>query len=278
MKADSDRSVMPFTLASKKFPPTVYKYRVWETPKHRTILTDRQVWFAAPSTFNDPLDCKNPTRYDILSDKELSQVYLNSSKEENPNFSRQQHRAYVRKWLKKTSLRDKDYLKEMSIKDNENLNNFLGVLSLTANPANKAMWETYSQSHTGFVVGFNSQIAFQYFGGGGKVEYVDQLPIIKPRPFNDFMEQARLKIYFKHSKWASEDEYRLQKSGFSSTYDENRKIVLPVEAFSEIVFGAQINQTVKSEIIAIIKNTMSHIKLRQAQLNGTGEVAIYNES
>lgn len=52
-------------------PQTVYKYRVWKNPRHQTILTDRQVWFAQPSSFEDPLDCKIPIRYDLLTEKDI---------------------------------------------------------------------------------------------------------------------------------------------------------------------------------------------------------------
>ena len=43
-----------------ELPKTLYKYRCWNKELHRSILSDRIVYMAAPSTFEDPLDCKNP--------------------------------------------------------------------------------------------------------------------------------------------------------------------------------------------------------------------------
>jgi hypothetical protein len=45
-----------------KFPETVYKYREAEKEWHRSILSEREVYFAPPGSFEDKLDCKIPTR------------------------------------------------------------------------------------------------------------------------------------------------------------------------------------------------------------------------
>ncbi len=277
MTANSNRVLSSFTEASKIFPKIVYKYRVWDTEEHKTILTDRLVWFAAPSSFPDPLDCKNPIRYDLLSKKQVYEIYLLSSKENNVNYSRQQHRKDARDWAKKNLLKNKEHLNKIEIESSNDFNSRVGILSLTANPANKYMWEKYSQNHSGFVVGFNPLIAFKYFGGGRKVEYVDKLPIIYPRPINEFMKQIELQVYYKLNKWYSEEEYRVQKFDFINPFDEYRKVNLPPEAYSEIIFGAKINPVAKNEIISTVKEIMPHIKLKQAQLNDSDEIFIRDE-
>lgn len=35
---------------------------------HKTIITDRNVFLAAPNTFDDPLDSKFPVRWDLITD------------------------------------------------------------------------------------------------------------------------------------------------------------------------------------------------------------------
>jgi len=67
-------------------PQTVYKYRVWKNPSHQTILTDRQVWFAQPSSFEDlingnPNETENQiTRAYVFFEKKLKQVELEPEK------------------------------------------------------------------------------------------------------------------------------------------------------------------------------------------------------
>src|ERR1700722_3532081 len=99
-------NTLSFKESIKLFPQVVYKYRKTNDPYHKNILTERQVWFAAPSTFEDPFDCKIPIRYDLLDRKQLYNLYYILSKEEHPNFSRQQHREDARRWVKKSPLKD----------------------------------------------------------------------------------------------------------------------------------------------------------------------------
>ncbi len=43
-----------------ELPDVVYKYRFWDDAHlyHKNILTQQEVYFASPLTFEDPLDCK----------------------------------------------------------------------------------------------------------------------------------------------------------------------------------------------------------------------------
>jgi hypothetical protein len=247
-------------------PGTVYKYRVWTDPKHRTILTQREVFFAAPKSFKDPLDCKNPIRYDLLKEEDIYNKYLLASKEKNPSWSRQQHRKFARDWTKISPLKDKDYIKQAQEESFEDFNSRFGVLSLTANPANCKMWTEYGKDHTGFCVGFNPRVMFKFFGGGGIVNYVDELPIIMPMPIHDFDTQHNLQVFSKLKKWIYEEEYRVHKFS-SNPYGENeRVIVLPEEAYSEIILGAKIDPEYKIQIIDACMKNLSRVTLKQAHL------------
>ena len=79
-----------------------------------TILTERQVWFAQPSSFTDPFDCKNPLRYDLLTEKDIYNKYLSASKDDHPNWVRQQHREFARDWTKKSPMKNNERLKEFA--------------------------------------------------------------------------------------------------------------------------------------------------------------------
>lgn len=49
----------------KNFPEILYKYRDWSDPFHKTILTNQELFFAAPDRFLDKNDCRFPIEWDF---------------------------------------------------------------------------------------------------------------------------------------------------------------------------------------------------------------------
>lgn len=258
-------------------PQTVYKYRVWKNPRHQTILTDRQVWFAQPSSFEDLLDCKIPIRYDLLTEQDIYNKYLHSSKEMHLTWTQQQHEQFASEWTKNSPMKDKERLKEFAKESFDTFDLRFGVLSLTANAKSVSMWTSYSADHTGFCVGYNPKIAFKFFGGGGEVRYLDELPIIMPTPIHDHETQHFFQVFSKLKKWNYEEEYRAHKFHPQPATVAQRTITLPIEAYTEIIFGAKIDSRDKKEITDIVKNTLPNMILRQAQLADNGEIIIKTE-
>jgi len=76
------------TLDEIKYPPTIYKYREVGDEKHRTIITNKEVYFAPPNKFPDKYDCRNRVRYDLLNDNEVYEQYRRLLKEKFPSLTR----------------------------------------------------------------------------------------------------------------------------------------------------------------------------------------------
>ena len=220
-----------------ELPAVLYKYREWKKPVHQTILTERQVYFARPSSFADPLDCKNPTRYDLLNDAEFWECLKYQLKKQHPEWNVFQIEASARLWLTKSPSRDPGYIEKMEAQFFHEYDERIGILSLTANPISQEMWEQYADHCRGFAVGFYPHIMFDYLGGGAPVTYCDELPIIYPQPLQDFMTQHYNQVYHKLKKWEFEQEYRTQKSSRSSLSEQERTVVLPSEAYAHILIG-----------------------------------------
>jgi hypothetical protein len=248
-------------------PETIYKYRTWDDAFHKTILTHLQVFLSPPKMFSDPLDCKNPIRYDLLSDEDIRWYYYNNSKTTNTEFNEDQHQQFAEEWFQKSPIRDKEFIKQSLEKDFNRFNDRIGILSLTADPANIDMWNSYSALHTGICVGFNSRIMFQHLGGGSEVTYCSELPIIKPHPWEDRTIQSHKQVYYKLNKWEFEKEYRTQHFSYNPLSDEERIVTLPRESYKEIIFGTAIKQDDKEEIIKICRNLIPNIVFKQAVLN-----------
>lgn len=243
-------------------PPILYKYRDWNNSNHKRILIENEVYLSSPADFEDEYDCKVPIRYDLLTDKEIYEKYLFSSKKENPSFTRQQHRKFARDWQLKGLMRDKNRLEEFDNDFFEKFNHLFGVLSLTAISDNIEMWNYYTNNHSGFCVGFNTLNLCKlsnYFGGGSGVIYYEELPIILE---TDSLEKKHfLQIHSKIKKWEFEQEYRLTKFNV-----QNRHAKIPNELFAEIILGAKISDDNKKEIIEIASNKFPDAKLFQADI------------
>ena len=259
------------------WPKEVYKYRDWNVRFHSGILTQKEVFFSPPSGFEDPLDCKNHIRYDLLTDEDIFQKYLHYSHldETHAGWSRQQHRKYARANAKRSPMKDKGMRLKFQQDSFNELDARLGILSLAERPNNIRMWEAYSNNHTGFCVGFNPRIMFPFLGGGGPVFYCDELPTIYPTPKDSMEEQHGKQVFSKLRKWEFEEEYRTHKfneKGFAK--DENgrdeRVIVLPAEAYTEVILGALATPEVKSQIIEAVRQILPHVTLKQAILDNQG--------
>lgn len=260
-----------------ELPDIVYKYRFWDNayPHHKKILTNQEVFFASPLTFEDPIDCKNLTRYDLLTDFEIYNKYLSESFKNNLHFSMGQHKAFADQWFEVSPMRDKVTVNQYMEDQFVALCNRLGVLCLTEKNALPEMWVKYSGGHTGICVGFDPKITFQFFGGGGKVDYYKVLPTIHPRPKHSFEEQMTLQVYSKELKWEFEQEYRTQKLFYVDNASvEDRTIRLPKRAIKEVIFGALMNENDKQELNLFLAQELPHVITRQATINIDNSISI----
>ncbi|MBD2768859.1 DUF2971 domain-containing protein [Hymenobacter sp. BT664] len=247
-------------------PEILYKYRNWENQFHRSIITKREVFLAAPSTFEDQLDCKNPVRYDLLTDEQIIEKYIYESRKTNPGFSEQEHLDFAQRWAGKGLFRNKKHIAKHSRLDNISLNERLGVLCLTADPINKEMWHKYSRNSREFAIGFRTEILFDFVGSWGPVRYEPQLPRIMPTPWHDEEYQMIAQLYFKTQKWSFEKEYRtLRFSGTPLTL-QDRIVELPAEAYEEIVFGPLSSPKKRKKIAEAAQSAIPSIKFRLATI------------
>lgn len=211
----------------------------------------------------------------MLTEFEIYNKYLSESFNINSNYNAKQHEDFANSWFEISPLRDKVYVKqymeEQFVKD---CNRF-GVLSLTEKNALTEMWIKYSGDHTGICVGFDARFTFQFFGGGGKVNYYKVLPIIHPRPKHSFEEQITLQVYSKEEKWNFEEEYRAQMLFSVENADKNdRTIRLPKKAIREVIFGALMTDKSKQELSYIITNELPHVKIRLAVINDDNSITV----
>lgn len=241
------------------YPKILYKYRTWNEVNHKKVLNENVLYMASPRRFDDIKDCRIPERFP--SQEELRNYFTTKDKLENPNRSRRDRRELVRKLMRESPLSSPSKLAIKLKQLNEEFNDCFGVLSMTANPSNDEMWEKYADNHQGICVGVDSKTLFECVnGGGGEVQYTDELPTIDFFKDN-WMEKYIKNVYFKERKWEFEEEYRLHKMWKHKVSDNERNIQLPDNCITEIHIGKFVTPENKSEIMKIAREKYPKAKI-----------------
>lgn len=249
------------TLDDGDFPEIVYKYRDWNANHHSRFIKNREVYMAAPSSFEDKMDCKIPVRYDLLNEKQTMEFAMKLSKIRYPHFNRAKHRQECKDWIKTRPLKNKKSQEEYKKYYFQEHDKRFGVLSLTAEPCLEEMWNKYANNSQGFCIGYNSRIMFEFLGGGGHVEYVDSLPIIFPEPIMSHAEMRYHQFFKKEKKWSFEKEYRTHMFWPDPVSIQDRQIKLPPEAFNKIIIGKNMPDDVKKEIKIAVRDNIGNIPI-----------------
>ena len=253
-------------LESISKPSVVYKYRSWnKCPLHNNLLLKNQLYLSAPSDFEDQMDCKNPIRYDLLTEQETRLWIEKTFRKLHPKYNDDSIKRHVDFYFERNGFRNEAYLERHRAAEWEAYNKMAGVLSLTVNPLNKDLWSKYGDHHNGIAYGFdtNKLVRSTKIPRGGLVQYVNVLPVI--HPFHPVMEQVFIRIYLKTLAWAFEEEYRL------SDFTESPRLrYFSDESLVQVVLGADFDQ----EQIPILKKHLilkgGHIRLLQVKRNNGG--------
>lgn len=245
----------------KGFPKTIYKYRDWNDNYHKTVLTQKELYYSPPDSFEDPKDCKSIVRFDLLNLRERIKWIEYKLKQQKPGKNRQFYRQESRKLYGSAPISDNDRIKEIQEITFREYNQRMGVLSLTGNNNIEKMWVKYANEKQGFCVGFDPLILFEHLGGGGKVYYEDVLPIVYPEPKHSLDVQMFIQVFFKERKWEFEEEYRTYTFSDKQMERSDRIIKVPSEAYKELILGERMKIEDKKDIIESLPIDLQNIKV-----------------
>ena len=203
-------------------PQIVYKY-LDLTPRHnRDSLTKDYLWFADPTSFNDPFDCQITFDFRLLAEDEslCRKYYEFQSKKKEPTLSVADRKLAVDGNVHRivSNKSDIDFFKYL---EKEALSLHLegvkewGILCTSMINDNILLWSHYANRHTGICLGLDvNKLLTKYRGSGemgaGPVGYGDY-PLISP-PLSD--DENEINNTFKPSFlakapfWNYELEYR----------------------------------------------------------------------
>ena len=247
----------------KKSPAVVYKYRDWDNDFHKRTLLNCEIFLSSPSRFNDPYDCKIPIAYWKLADdiKLRNEYFPQVVKKHFPKLTPAEHSEKVEWLMKDPKFTDPKWHEDQEVESHDSIAKTFGIISLSEHKDDIRMWSHYSNSHTGFCIGFKSEKLFfndYRFGTGGKVNYVNEFPIILPT--EDSSEQITKILYSKSKVWSYEQEYRLTKINASDT-----TVRFTPDEVEEIIIGCSTNDSNTESILNICKCNLPGVPVFKAK-------------
>lgn len=173
-----------------------------------------------------------------------------------------------------------EFIENTFIKAYQNINNEVGILSLTKRWNNSLMWSHYTNSHKGYCVGFNPKHEFfkDYLSEDKKFSRHTKEVIYSDKRVKVPTSLAEPTLAFepfltKSTDWKYEEEVRV-----ISTFNLFEKILekepyniflfkVPYNAISEIILGANIDNDAETKIRAFASE--KQINIYKAKISDT---------
>lgn len=245
-------------------PPVLYKYRSWDNHNHRKLFEERELYFSSIDQFNDPFDGTIPYRYDPaeLTEDNIFKKYYSMAKNDHPDWREEQIVKLCYEYQQRGYFHDEGYLDKVEQDHLKKLNETFGIVCLCKKNNNFLLWSHYSNSHSGFCIGFDKMLLFEdaYHSQFSHMLYQEDLPVLSL--FDNTFEHFAKLIGTKSKLWEYEEEYRL-----SQIYFARKKITLRPETIVEIIFGCKMTVEQKFEKLAFIEKMYPHARVFEASLS-----------
>jgi hypothetical protein len=193
----------------KRMPPLLYKYSKISGDRlewMRKLIVESALYFAPPSAFNDPLDCRIPPTFDASS-LAIESFWRPRLKQSLPQENRRAHKKRIQQMIIKSKTKaGQEQLREEGFRSVDQN----GIACFAKDPANMLLWSYYAEGHSGIAVRFNMArelVATSPFIPI-EVQYSKDFPVV---PFYKATTWEFLRTVFgtKSLAWKHEEEWRL---------------------------------------------------------------------
>lgn len=208
-------------------------------------LEKSEMWFANPTTFNDPFDCNLKCHYliDERYQEQINEEQRNAfnSATSNESFYKQHKslmmiaEAHEKERKSRTEKLNIDLQKRISE---------VGISCFSKVHTSILMWSHYSYNHTGVCLKFNTSDK-SFFNNYKEITYLDKFPttneILNHHQSDNFL------FFTKSLEWSYENEVRLIKRSQSlENFDPN--------CLEAVYFGLNCDPEEQGKIINLVKN------------------------
>ena len=255
-----------YTYASQQGITTLYKFRAFD-PVHPEYITNifsrRELHFPAPSTLNDPFECRphiyveaptSPTA--LLRLRRKIRELFNRNSVPRAEGRRRSRLALAPGFMDK---RAKEMMEQLSLAINE-----YRLCSFSTSCDSLLMWSHYTDSHKGICLEFDARNAD--FGSALKVEYSTDYPALE---FFDTDPATSLQamILTKSKDWDYENEYRLV-TKIPPLREQillrNDKFTFQARHLTGVILGCQISTSNEQAIRSLVAAYPTPVTIRRA--------------
>lgn len=245
-----------------KTPRILYKYRDWKDDFHKKILLENELYLSSVDKFNDPFDSTFPFQHNKkeLTEQNVIKKFVEINSKNYPNVPVIEFIKEAKERFAKGEFTSDDFWRRNHEQTKKQINEMYGICCLTTKNDNLLMWAHYANSHTGICIGFNTELLYKSENPMIlKVTYSDTFPKI---PLFENGSGMLSLTTTKSKHWKYEDEYRLSKHHSPKT-----TIKLKPDTITEIIFGCNIDNQSREEIISIVKEKSLKIKLYDCRVD-----------
>lgn len=251
----------------ERCPSKLYKYRV-VNDFTRNLVVKGEIFFACPSSLNDPYDC-NVTYSVDCSEEEFRRLVaanyigLGDLLKSLPMTIR-----------RKTAIKHLYRIREQMITDEAkiSLGKFIertGIFCLAESPRNQLMWSHYAESHKGICVEFCTGQEPQFFENAAKISYGSDFPTFECFCVDE-RRRAMSALCRKSLNWSYEQEWRL-----IWTHGARKIRQLAPGVISRVILGAKMSEKDKKIVKEWCEASSSPPQLQQATISpGTDDIGI----
>jgi Protein of unknown function (DUF2971) len=243
-------------------PPRLYKYRSLANDgiNHlRDTVLNHRIWWASPSTFNDPYDC-----YPVIDlsgcEVEIKQWVTLQVERHYGSSSRQVRRHKIRELTQ--SVRRNVVGSEAANAGGTDAwieaTKEMGVLCLAENAIDMLMWGHYAHSHEGICLEFDTN--HSPFDLAHRMSYSEHRSVFRPLDpdRSKLMERVLLR---KAKEWEYEKEWRIFGAGKVGLVE------FPAQALTSIILGAKISKDDEQRVRQILVKREMPIGLKRIEID-----------
>lgn len=196
--------------AADEVPANFYKYRPMNTPEMvqrvEDIVINNEIFFASPSSFNDPFDLKPAFSLDAPPERQRAE-YLRLSNKYQPHYSLAQHNAEADNVMANSLDAGNIAVTAAMIQAlHAQAMTRVGVFCVSTKRDDILMWSHYADSHKGVCLEFDGMS--HLMAHAQRVSYSRKRVPINPY-CDDNMAMMEKAMLTKSEHWAYEAEWRL---------------------------------------------------------------------
>ena len=252
---------------SRNIPPNLYKYSGVNGPRREwmhNLIVGSKAYFAPPSAFNDPLDCR--ATLDLNSSElKIRQHWREYCKRNFPDYTAPQRRAEIERMLRQSRTPHGKRRFQNIFGEYVDQN---GMLCFSTEPDNMLMWSYYAEAHTGICVRFNMSpeclVLMPHEHTIFAVKYSISFPTLKFYEHNmldKYDAQKFVEVVFgtKAKAWEHEYEWRFVLVG------QVGSVRIPLTMIDGVILGLRTSQEDEAKLRNWISERKEPLELLRVQ-------------